>query len=421
MKKIVLIILAAILCSFWAGGVLFGGLEISGNNSSRFAFNSLFVKYLQIYRGGAFHRVADIDSTDARYLQLTGGNLLGTVLGTNAYFSGEVGGTHVSSSYGGALTPGDASFGNVRVSAQNADRRLGVMMLRNGVEGWFMGTDATDANWNLTIDGFIPVAVNRTTKAATFLASPIVPNGTTSTAAINKSQLDAAVFGLGTGTVTNVSSGNSDISVSNQTTTPIIFLNNVNGITKSYYDPTSSIQTQLNGKLATAGTAANSTQWNGYTLDASTTYGTGFDYIYARATGTNQARLITTAGLQAYLGLGSNAYSSTAYAPLASPIFTVNATAPVFNPTATQSTVAGSVSGNIVASQPFQGSSYKKVIIYCNSLNGTATYTFPTTFSFSPMSIDRLNTTGNTISWNETSIMITCTSATSGFITLEGY
>jgi hypothetical protein len=32
----------------------------------------------------------------------------GTISGTNAYFTGEVGGTHISSSYGGALTPGDA-------------------------------------------------------------------------------------------------------------------------------------------------------------------------------------------------------------------------------------------------------------------------------------------------------------------------
>jgi hypothetical protein len=104
----------------------------------------------------------------------TGNNVLsdtptftGSVLGLNAYFSGEVGGTHISSSYGGALTPGDASFGNVRVSAQNADRRLGVMHLRNGIESWFDGTDATDGNWNITIDGTTPFSVNRTTKATT--------------------------------------------------------------------------------------------------------------------------------------------------------------------------------------------------------------------------------------------------------------
>jgi hypothetical protein len=113
---------------------------------------------------GLIALTADLNS----YLPLAGGALTGTIIGTNAYFSGEVGGTHVSSSYGGALTPGDASFGNVRVSAFTNDRRLGVMMLRNGVEGWFMGADATDANWNLTIDGTSPFSINRTTKAALF-------------------------------------------------------------------------------------------------------------------------------------------------------------------------------------------------------------------------------------------------------------
>ncbi|MES2378919.1 MAG: hypothetical protein V4553_20165 [Bacteroidota bacterium] len=52
--------------------------------------------------------------------------------------------------------------------------------------------------------------------------------------------------------VTSVSSSNSDISVVNGTTTPVLTLDNVNGVTKSYYDPTSSIQTQLNSKANTS-------------------------------------------------------------------------------------------------------------------------------------------------------------------------
>lgn len=58
---------------------------------------------------------------------------------------------------------------------------------------------------------------------------------------------------IGSGTVTSVSSANADISVTNPTTTPVISLNNVNGITKTYYDPTSSIQTQLNSKAPLTG------------------------------------------------------------------------------------------------------------------------------------------------------------------------
>lgn len=50
------------------------------------------------------------------------------------------------------------------------------------------------------------------------------------------------------GVVINVSSANSDISVVNPTTTPVLTLNNINGISKAFYDPTSSIQSQLNNK-----------------------------------------------------------------------------------------------------------------------------------------------------------------------------
>jgi len=54
---------------------------------------------------------------------------------------------------------------------------------------------------------------------------------------------------LGTGTVSSVASANTDISVTNPTSTPVISLDNVNGITKSFYDPTSSIQGQLNNRV----------------------------------------------------------------------------------------------------------------------------------------------------------------------------
>jgi hypothetical protein len=134
-------------------------------------------------------------------LDLAGGTLTGTIIGTNAYFSGEVGGTHVSSSYGGALTPGDASFGNVRVSAQNADRRLGVMMLRSGTEGWFMGTDATDANWNLTVDGSTKFNINRA--KGTVTANQFVSNSATPTIS-----LVGLASTYGTGATVSISGNN---------------------------------------------------------------------------------------------------------------------------------------------------------------------------------------------------------------------
>jgi hypothetical protein len=126
-----------------------------------------------------------------------------------------------------------------------------------------------------------------------------------------------------TGTVTSVSSANSDISVATGTSTPVLTLNsgtganqivkrdgsgnlnattvttnanltgpitsvgnattinNINGITPSYYDPTSSIQTQLNAKqsvltLTTTGATGTAATLTGNTLNIPTpslTYG----------------------------------------------------------------------------------------------------------------------------------------------------
>jgi hypothetical protein len=63
-----------------------------------------------------------------------------------------------------------------------------------------------------------------------------------------------------------------------------------------------------------AASAANSNQWGGYGFDA-TAYASGFDYLYARTTGSAQGRLVTAAGVQSWLGLGANAYSSTSFLP----------------------------------------------------------------------------------------------------------
>jgi hypothetical protein len=83
----------------------------------------------------------------------------------------------------------------------------------------------------------------------------------------------------------------------------------------------------------------------------------------------------------------------------------------------TQTTVNAATSGTIVCSMPFRGSSYKKVIIYCNATLGAATYTFPVSFTYTPIDV---TSTGTVTSLTTTSITITGTTST-GFIIIEGY
>jgi hypothetical protein len=113
-----------------------------------------------------------------------------------------------------------------------------------------VGTDyLTPTGSAAGLTGFPTLNQNTTGNAATAtrLATPRTINGV----AFDGS--GDITISTSTGSVTSVSSANTDIDVATSTTTPLLTLNKVNGITKNYYDPTSSIQTQLNGKQGSLG------------------------------------------------------------------------------------------------------------------------------------------------------------------------
>lgn len=134
---------------------------------------------------------------------------------------------------------------------------------------------------------------------------------------------------------------------------------------------------------------------------------------------------ITQAALDSTTKLATTAFVTTANnlkAPLASPSFTGTAAfSGTINSNISQTTVSGSTSGSAVFSEPFQGSAYKKVMIYCNALVGTASFTFPTAFSHTPVV---LTTSGlsSAIATSVSTTAVTVTgTTTTGFLILEGF
>ncbi len=94
---------------------------------------------------------------------------------------------------------------------------------------------------------------------------------------------------------------------------------------------------------------------------------------------------------------------------------------PVIEGEGAQTHVSGSTSGDAYFSQPHIGPNYKKVVVRLTALVGTASYTFPNSFTDVP-AILTTNQVGAAVVTSLSASAMTVTGATtSGFLFLEGY
>ncbi|EDM35234.1 hypothetical protein PBAL39_13417 [Pedobacter sp. BAL39] len=181
---------------------------------------------------------------------------------------------------------------------------------------------------NLALGTRTATTIPITNSSGTGFVLPIATNALAGMmSSVDKAKLDGIATGAtaNTGTVTNVSSTNTYITVATGTTTPALTLNagsNANQVVVR--DGAGNIAASvfsgnLVGNASTATTAANSTLWNNYSHDMNTNVGTSLattGYILGVPSGTGLISKHNQASIRAFLGLGANAYSSVGYLPL---------------------------------------------------------------------------------------------------------
>lgn len=94
------------------------------------------------------------------------------------------------------------------------------------------------------------------------------------------------------------------------------------------------------------------------------------------------------------------------------------------NLSVTQTTITGTTAGSAVCSQPFQGSSYKKSIVFLNGYENTTstaqTYAFPVAFAQTPY-LARDDSGGASASTTTLTLPASMAAAKTGWVVVEGY